>query len=681
MGSSLWDNLFSENVNNIDLDSLNEQMLSFRDKMLNSKLSATALAEEYENLDERVLAYANSTDAANMSIKGFTAFLNQNTLAAKASKIALQGVALAGNMFVGWAISKGLEVVTTKLTETIHASEIAEEKSTEFATTLKSFLGNISSNASTIADLNEEYQTLSQGITENGENISLTAIEYDRYKEIISQISDIMPGLSTYFNAQGEKVGFLQGKLTDLNKTYEKTIQKQAQAFVIEGDGENNLQSILNDFNSIYDYSLAETTGKTLKNAFGIYDIEDVPVDTMLGTLKDVQNKSKEEISEYLKDVNLNPDGNYTYTESNRAKAILETIIGASSSEISKMADEEFQEIQSMIAENIENLQTNINVKMDKVRTALLTVANSKDSYWELDEGLRGEVSTFLSSINGTMWAELGYTTEEEIRSFISKIIETISTNKDGFTDAWNGLFSPEIQKLPVEEYIQQVMNFADTISKGLGLSLDDESKKDFLLSLGIDVDTSLASMEGLTQKLSVGVTGDEYRTLAEWIKTLNQSQLEIAHSDAFQNTLKKQKELLDNASLSAREYNSVLQDVLNAQEDTKPSSISDTIDQLSSQFEPAFEALANAYRNIFVMEDGTKKFTLENVDLSMIESIQNGVKQINEAGASISTSEFENFVKVLTDSSSTANDVQNIFNQMTGSICMGIGSITEENL
>ena len=68
--------------------------------------------------------------------------------------------------------------------------------------------------------------------------------------------------------------------------------------------------------------------------------------------------------------------------------------------------------------------------------------------------------------------------------------------------------------------------------------------------------------------------------------------------------------------------------------------SISQTIDQLNTQLKPAFDSLKSAYQDIFT-DDG---FTLENVDLSMLDSIKSKLDELNEnkeLGISIDYSSF----------------------------------------
>lgn len=96
--------------------------------------------------------------------------------------------------------------------------------------------------------------------------------------------------------------------------------------------------------------------------------------------------------------------------------------------------------------------------------------------------------------------------------------------------------------------------------------------------------------------------------------------------------------------------------------------SISQTIDQLNTQLKPAFDSLKSAYQDIFT-DDG---FTLENIDTSMLSSIKSAIDELNkmeDVDINVDYSSFENLAKVLTDSSSTAEDVQNSFNNFASTI------------
>lgn len=90
---------------------------------------------------------------------------------------------------------------------------------------------------------------------------------------------------------------------------------------------------------------------------------------------------------------------------------------------------------------------------------------------------------------------------------------------------------------------------------------------------------------------------------------------------------------------------------------------IPDTITKLDSQLKPAFDSLKSAYQDIFT-EDG---FTLKNVNIDTFSGIQKAIDTFNELDGvtKITQETYEEFVKVISDSTSTEEDVQNMFNKL----------------
>lgn len=94
--------------------------------------------------------------------------------------------------------------------------------------------------------------------------------------------------------------------------------------------------------------------------------------------------------------------------------------------------------------------------------------------------------------------------------------------------------------------------------------------------------------------------------------------------------------------------------------------SISETVDQLNLQLKPAMDSLGDAWDDIFT-EDG---FELAKIDiLAMCGDIKSELDDISELGLNIDYSAYENFVRVLTNTESTVDDVQDAFNDLATSI------------
>lgn len=102
----------------------------------------------------------------------------------------------------------------------------------------------------------------------------------------------------------------------------------------------------------------------------------------------------------------------------------------------------------------------------------------------------------------------------------------------------------------------------------------------------------------------------------------------------------------------------------LKKEADEKPISllsISETVDAVNTKLKPALDSLKTVYQSIF-SSDG---FTLDDVDVSMLESLKKSFEDLKENGIDITTEDFEDFTRVITDSSTKSGDAQRAFNKL----------------
>lgn len=93
--------------------------------------SAKDLVKEMTNLDSSVLTYVNSTEESKLSLQGFTAWLNQNTIASKAGTLALKAFAAVASMaamaIAGMIVSKVIQSIDNYIHRVERAKEALEE--------------------------------------------------------------------------------------------------------------------------------------------------------------------------------------------------------------------------------------------------------------------------------------------------------------------------------------------------------------------------------------------------------------------------------------------------------------------------------------------------------------------------------------------------------------------------
>lgn len=187
-------------------------------------------------------------------------------------------------------------------------------------------------------------------------------------------------------------------------------------------------------------------------------------------------------------------------------------------------------------------------------------------------------------------------------------------------------------------------------------------------------------------QEIISNLIGKDLPQTEEEFETFKQSLIDSAQaSNNFIGSQEDIKNSIIDALAEMPEFEKYFEDLAQAESDVQhetpiSQSISDTIDQLNTQLKPAIDSLKSAYENIFT----EKGFTLDNVDISMLDNIKSKLDELNENGVSIDYSSFETLATVLTDTTSSADDVHNAFNNVAtdivSSLNPAIGTCSGEN-
>lgn len=612
-------------------------------------------AEELSNVTDELkddfTSFLETADLSGDILKQYQAHLKKtgksvndfSSFTKKAGNVLKSFGATLGSMFVNWAIGKAIDFVATKLDNLANVSKHAAESAQALASEMNDSISSISSNASTLSELNDEYQTLSKGVNQLGENIGLSTEDYNKYKNIISQLSEIMPNLTMYFNAQGEKIAFAKGKLADLNKEYDDYIKKQAIDYVTNGDSEGNkIQGILDNYNSNESFAGFEKFWKGFKNSAGFVDIEDFTSKEILKELEGLEKATS--IDEILEKLNYDQNvimGNY-FDRDSLLKHVILNQLGLTKQtrpELESMTESEYNALMQNIISYIQSYNAKIESDMNQVHTALFQEAYSKDKFWAIkDNDIRDNITTFLSSIDSNIWDALNIKTENDLSTFVNKIIESLANNKDGFNDAWNGLFNPELKDLPVDEYAKQVDDFIGTICNTLGL---DEVEGVHILKVALGFDDIPKRLKDSIRSITDdhGITDrDEYSYLMNEID--------------FQSFTQEQAELWLEATSGAQNATEAVQkykDALAEQEDKDPITFSSVLsDETLSKFQSTIDSLKSSLT------------TLYNGDYSSTELIS-ALTSINKAMSDIGKSESINWEEI-----TNIDDLDNIIDQIT---------------
>lgn len=177
---SLWRNLFpSKKDLQIDIDSLIpefdtdsarlalEELQNIQAEINRTKGSWDDYHDKFKDGKEYLLDYAKTNNVLESSVDdvkqanqaardaaiAHNAALKQQTLSAKAGQVALKGLAMAGNMLVMFAVTKGIELAVKALDDYIHRLDRAKEALETTESELSSVSDQIKENETRIKEL------------------------------------------------------------------------------------------------------------------------------------------------------------------------------------------------------------------------------------------------------------------------------------------------------------------------------------------------------------------------------------------------------------------------------------------------------------------------------------------------------------------------------------------------
>ena len=222
----------------------------YSDSYQNGRGYLLSYAKEHDVLKASVDNIKTANIKARESTISYNTALQQQTLGAKASTLALKGLALVGNVVASVIISMIVSKAISFFYDLATAAKQAKESAESFASEFSSMQTTQNQNASTIANLSEEYESLSSHVDSLGRVTGLTTEETQRYHDICNQVAGIMPNLVQGYDDQGNAILSVKGKLSDLNKEYELYRKNEANTTYNQTDdkGKNVVDSVFKNY-------------------------------------------------------------------------------------------------------------------------------------------------------------------------------------------------------------------------------------------------------------------------------------------------------------------------------------------------------------------------------------------------------------------------------------------------
>ena len=358
--------------------------------------------------------------------------------------------------------------------ELANANKHAIEEGQAVEDDYKDKISTGNSNISTLKSIKAEYDQLSAGVDNNGNNISLSTSEYQKFLELRNQILETTPSLIDGYDAEGNAIARNNGLIDEAIKKQEKKVQKAQEERV----NDVNFDKITKKY--IAQYKDAEGTWKD--KLFG-KDLESQK-DNLLTPFyanpegqKDFFKKAKEVLGH-----DVNPeDYNDIAQIAKHFGDIFDKLDKSTTSGLNKDKYLEY-------AQNIVDRSNQMTEAIKQAREALGYIPQSIKGFNSLNAGQQGFINNItdqwdidekkFSSKNGKEYYE---SIKKQIEAFTKKIVDDpslqtdvsdlvkiSSDTSDKSAAKWEDQIKSKLKNLQNSTGLDQ-----ETIAIGVGLELD----------------------------------------------------------------------------------------------------------------------------------------------------------------------------------------------------------------
>ena len=684
-------------------DGTNEETKSFQELYDTGNKTKQWIAEYAQSTKDQIRSTEGVIQAnkqARASALANNEAIKSQTLSAKAGKVALQALATVGNMFLMWAISKGIELVVKGIDKLVHSAEYAEKAikaATDSAESFSKAINDIQKNTadmeSRVNSIAKRYAELSQGVNPfTNENKTLPTDEYEEFLNLNEQLAELFPSLTKNYDENGHMILGLSGSVDSVTASIQALVDQEKE--LAKARIRENLEQYFNGTDEAdgawralegRKQSLEEVNAE-LENLTNTYDnlINSDSTITLGRFYKDFAYRESREYLEYIenyfgKDIanSINDAISIRYGQG-LTRTLADVVIDFSSLELTETQKEQI----------IRSYDTFYDELLAKQNTAMseLESQNSEFSnnamlwledlsfYKNNDRYIKTAIESLVSNID---WSN--YDKEELNYDGVKRILQdSILTpfqvacnnpnNQELLNESLEKLFTLDTSEMNPDDAKSLVDQYINDIARILH-----KNSLDLKIQLGFDnIDQTAENYQKILHNAAQRISGASDREIMNAYGNYEKYHEIYAAMDEFANkySINAQDELtyfqyaLEKANYDIDKafelYLSKMQD--DSDGDTFTPTISSSVEQISRQLEPQFSKLGDAYSSIFSL-DGDY---LNSVDNTMLEGLRKSFAEIEEdLGVTFDASQLNDFFNVLTDGTSTVNEVHDAFNDL----------------
>lgn len=464
--------------------------------------------------------YLSGLNGAQAGIGGYV----KSLIGAKAAQAAFTVAATAANAALTMGISVAIGAAIGWISDMIHywddLADSVDEASNSFDQNRSSLMQNKSGYDSAV----ETYDKLSHGVNKAGENIALTASEYEEYQNAVNQIADMTPDMVAGFDAQGNAILKQSSNVDTLTEAYNKLITAEAKAILDKNDetGYGGLDDIVKDYNHAMenykenaDYDVGENS--QLKEILESNDVDKALKELSDADIMDIAAKF-EEIGFEFKGENKVED----YFD------FVSDTIKSGSDKVKQTVDEISADYES----NAEALNNAAKAMLDMELYGDTELSHMNDSIKNvLSQYVSGFDNAFYKKLiedNGGDKNKLG----EYLQNYISDIADKIESidiqGQQKFADAFNAQLDFDAGNISMKEFSDKAKEL-DKILTDAGFTKDE--KTEFMATLGFEYNDK-GKLKEFTKDYEDALARfggkDASEEVKGWLGGLNGEELEI---------------------------------------------------------------------------------------------------------------------------------------------------------
>lgn len=590
----------------LSTDEAESQLTDFIEKVKVGGMSAEEYFNDPLNESKTVLkGYASSVDDASMSTKGFVQY--SKDLNVQVNKLGKSGCIVSGVFRnIKTIITNGLVTLATyAIFSAIDYFENRVKRMKEEAEELKTAYENkadeINGNLNSVEGMSKEFDKLSRGVDNFGNNLSLTNDEYSRYKEISNELAEINPKLVQGYDDEGnaiinknnaikDTISLLkeQQKLNASDITSDKNLQKLASGLIGSFTDENVNMNGVHNIEDQFENNYSDELSKRIK--------------TYVDNLDD-KDKLKKEFATYWRTI-AQSGFEYSANHLTDIQNDINELISKGGKDKDLMSD--YNKYVNFINENIDqyNLyKQNLEEYTKSLNSTLQLIPSTLDFYDELSSGEKGIISSYINNFaldisdNHKSFEDQIVEERSKIISFCKTLNNSLDANGEPLSITLDALLNLDTTQ-SVQEYTKQrdklLSKIADSdFAKNQGLSIDD-----IKVMLGFSFKTNDDEIEDeLANKIKNIATRVAKRVPPLAGRRDNQGIIENLLGNLTPDNIET---LMDTSLDKINSWQDVL-DLLNTKTTFSLADYSEDVDNVQSKI----IALASAYKEI---QDGTFK-------------------------------------------------------------------------